>query len=142
MTDNLISLLQEEKQLWQDFYELTLSQQNCLTPEKTEDLLKLVDEKEDCIKSLKKLQEKISSIEDDHKEVVQENPKVIIELKAEISQLIQKAKALDTTNRSILINHFSEYKKELGQYQAAKGAVLKYSKDLSAGKGYFIDTNR
>lgn len=137
MAANLAALLKREKELWQEFHQLTLKQGEVLTPERGEKLAEILDRKDRCIAELTELEQKINMLAQCEKETNQ-----LTELRKDITALMEKIREIDADNRRIIAANFNEYKKEIDSFQAGKEAALAYKEVLKTGKGFFVDANR
>jgi len=150
--NSLQELLLQKKELWAEFYRLTLAQGECLAPDKTGKLIELVERKEECIEAINKLDKKIEgfkgnnftagSLEGLHNPLVSEKDVTgFSKLREEIYDLIRKSYEADKLNRERVNENFVSCKKDLENFRAAKDVALNYEKVLKTGKGYFVDKN-
>ncbi|OIQ60537.1 flagellar export chaperone FlgN [Neomoorella thermoacetica] len=63
MANELVTLLQEKKRLWQEMYSLTLAQGELLTPDRAGELLQVLASREKCIAALEVLEDRIRELE-------------------------------------------------------------------------------
>lgn len=137
---DLFDLLSEKKKLWQEFYELTLAQAEMLTPDKSGELLELLDRKDKCIRALAKLNDAMNALyADGYHGIEVEN---IRKLQQDIFDLMRELQQADAINREKITASFLKHKREIENFQTKKEAVSGYVRAINGGKGYFVDSNR
>lgn len=141
MKADLFDLLAAKKRLWRQFYQLTVAQAELLVPDKADELLQLLDRKEECIKALDAVQDELNAAYKTGGPGIAEQEE-IKKRRQEIFKLIDECRQVDNINRQKISVGFNKFKQELNNFQAGKEAVSGYVKGLNGNKGAFVDTNR
>lgn len=159
MVDNILSnllgqifeLISKKEKAIKEILQLSSEQSGLLAPEKAEELLSLVERKQECIDFINKndaqvlqLEKKILSLAglsswEEGKELFFYEWQNIKDLREKNILLLQEARKIDDRNRLKIDEAYVRLKSNLESLRVKRGFIKAYQRHSTQNQGYFID---
>ncbi|KUO52787.1 MAG: hypothetical protein APF76_02305 [Desulfitibacter sp. BRH_c19] len=132
MNERLMELLYQKQELFNDFLELTVKQNEVIKSQKYERLNDLVSQKQSII-------DKSNQVEMELKEFTNETSKDILDQKSKIKQTIEKAMIIDEENTALINNSQEESAQMLKTARKNKRTHSVYRGEEISLEGIMLD---
>lgn len=151
--EKLNSLLSDKKILLEDFYKLTIVQKKLIENNDIDKLNRIINNKENVIEKINRLDVEFLGIYNNIKEVEDINDLSQLsiekdylvklkELTSKCEKLMKTIKIQDDENNNIMKSGFEDVKKSLREIKRGKTTTNKYYNNMPSSGGYFIDSKK
>jgi hypothetical protein len=146
-----VELTAWKKSLVEELRRLTSSQSGSLAPEKAEELLSLIDQRQGCINEIDRLDAEVLRLEkkiintaglsarEEIKKIFPDQWEEIEKIQSEITLILKETQILDEINRRQVEEEYRKLKSNMVALRAGKGTARAYQMPVAQDQGYFID---
>jgi len=154
LMQRMLELSVRKKILMEEIQSLTSSQSELLAPEKTEELLILIQRKQDCIDEINKIDADVLRLEENIASGAglssREEIKKLYDIKwdnvekvrSETAQILKDTYRLDQENRCKIEEEYRKLRNNIESLHARKRSVKAYQGTVIQNEGYFIDRKK
>lgn len=154
MLNNIFTLTKQKTQLMDEICKITLEQSRLLTPEKSDDLLVIIEKKQGYINTVNEINAELLPLEkkilnctersggEEAKKLYEEKLEEIRILGEKETLLAAKIRKLEEQNIRGISGELQSLKREIETLNAKKGTVKSYRGVVVQTDGYFIDNKK
>lgn len=154
MLKRIYDLKKQKIKLMEEIYKTTMEQSKFLVPEKVDDLLAIIDRKQQHIDTINEINAELLPLEkqissyteisggEEAKKIYEENLEGIRILGERAKLIAVKIRKLEDQNLQMVSGEFQNLKREIKSLNQRKGSVKAYRGATFQTDGYFIDNRK